>query len=233
MLKSPPPTCHHQPPRGPDALSRAGETRTPIPRGKLLPSVSPAEREGDSYRHAWLTLRNPVLEPMVLGGHRLCDVDREAEDGWIDGRTDARLPHSGQEPTLGPSTEAVGPGVPLHRSELQTKTHPTLFLANRESLFPNCACVRGGKALPIQTHRVVALGKHGRIEKRKAGILQFYFKKRNGCDRPCVRGQRADLQAGRARELPVPTREDPRPPEPLGCQRTTFSMQGPRRMLRN
>ena len=206
MLKSPPPTCHHQPPRGPDALSRAGETRTPIPRGKLLPSVSPAEREGDSYRHAWLTLRNPVLEPMALGGHRLCDVDREAEDGWIDGRTDARLPHSGQEPTLGPSTEAVGPGVRLHRSELQTKTHPTLFLANRESLFPNCACVRGEKHYPY-THRVVALGKHGRIEKRKAGILQFYFKKRNAVTAPVCEGRGPTFRlAGRASSPSPPGR---------------------------
>lgn len=78
------PTPRHQPPRGPDALSRARETRTPILPGKLLPSVSPAEREGDSYRHAWLTLGILVLEPTVLGGHQLCDVDREAEDGWMD-----------------------------------------------------------------------------------------------------------------------------------------------------
>lgn len=87
---------------------------------------------------------------MVLGGHRLCDVDREAEDGWMDGWMDTRLPHSGWESTLGPGTEAVGPGVPLHRSELQSKTHPTLFLANRESLFPNCACVSGETHYPYR-----------------------------------------------------------------------------------
>lgn len=155
-------------------------------------------------------------------------TERPRTGGW----TDPRLPHSGRESTLGPSTEAVGPGVPLHGSELQTKTHSMLFLANRESLPKLCLC-EWGKALTVQTHRMVVLGKHGGIEKRKAGILQFYFLKRNSCDSPCVRGQRADLQAGRACELPVPTREDPRPPEPLGCQRTTFSMQGPRRIPRD
>ena len=170
---------------------------------------------------------------MALGGHRLCDVDREAKDGWIDERTDARLPHSGQEPTLGPSTKAVGPGVRLHRSELQTKTHPMLFLANRESLFPNCACVSGEKRYPYRLTGWWLSENMAELKRGKQVFCSFILKKRNGCDSPCVRGQRANLQAGRARELPVPTREDPRPPEPLGCQRTTFSMQGPRRMLRD
>ena len=126
---------------------------------------------------------------MVLGGHRLCDVDREAEDGWIDERTDARLPHSGQEPTLGPSTKAVGPGVPLHRSELQTKTHPTLFLANRESLFPNCACVSGEKRYPYRLTGWWLSENMAELKRGKQVFCSFILKKEMAVTGPVCEGR--------------------------------------------
>lgn len=48
-------------------------------------SVSPAEREGTATDMP-ASLGNLVLEPTVLGGHQLCDVDREGKDGWTDRR---------------------------------------------------------------------------------------------------------------------------------------------------
>lgn len=143
--------------------------------------VSPAQREGESYRHAWLMLRNPVPEPTVLGVHGLCDVDREAkEDRQTDGQTPGRLTRVGS--LLGPSTEAVGPGVPLHGRELRLEfwfqNTPNIISCEQGESLPTLCLCEWGKALTLQTHRMVALEKRGRMKRGKQVFFQFYLKKK-------------------------------------------------------
>lgn len=126
-------------------------------------------------------LRNPVPEPTVLGVHGLRDVDREAkEDRQTDGQTPGRLTRVGS--LLGPSTEAVGPGVPLHGRELRlefwVQNTPNIISCEQGESLPTLCLCEWGKALTLQTHRMVALEKRGRMKRGKQVFFQFYLKKK-------------------------------------------------------
>lgn len=149
MLKSsPPPNPRHQPPRGPDALSQARETRTPVPPGKLLRVFLPRNKKGSLTDMLGLCsgIRSQSPRCSVFTGSVMWTERPRRTDRQMDRRQAASR---GLGVYSGPAPRRWGQGC------LSTgvnsvwsfgfKTHPTLFLANRESLFPHCACVSGEK----------------------------------------------------------------------------------------